>query len=104
MPWQTNGRITNPAASQVLADTGPVAEVQGMSPQVIASSTVGVGVILEHRDAANAATLKSHIFPLSANSSFEMNWDGYFDVQAGERLRLVTSAAATGSVQGSLVY
>lgn len=105
MSWTASGRITNPTLDQVLVDTGPlVAGVYFFS--VFAAATVASAFELQWRNAANAATLKSQIVAVPANTTiwgFEVANGLYIDVAASERIRIIQVAAVTGSVSVSLV-
>lgn len=104
MPWATQGRITNPGVSSVLADSGPLSSGTSYSPHIVISSTVAIQVVLQRRDSANTATLQEHIFPIAANQPFNLPIQGVIDIAEGERLRLMPNAAATGIAQGSLFW
>ena len=102
MAWATQGRQTSPAAGSVLADTGPLGG-QGYYPQVLVSSTVGTGAVLEVLG-ANGAVQKSQVLAVPANGTFEFTSRGDIEVVEGGRLRVTSFAAITGTIQASLFW
>lgn len=105
MPWQTQGRLTNPNAGAVVADTGPLPSGTSYSPQLVVSSTTTAQVLLQRRDAANAQTLTEQLIVCPANNTINISVTGYLnELQDNERIRLVLNANMTGSIQGSLFW
>jgi len=102
--WYTAGVQTNPAGGTVLADTGPLPASGGRPFKVILASTVGLGFTVEHRNAANNATLTSQNIPVTSNQPVELEFAPGPDMaNDDERLRVVTNALAVGQVQASLL-
>lgn len=103
--WFSAGRLTNPAAGAVLADTGPFSTgVGSLAVQAVVSSTVLAQVLLQHRDVANTTTLSEQLFVVPANSTYNLPLESALQgLQAGERFRLVLNAGITGTIQGSLI-
>ncbi len=105
MPWTTQGEITNPAASQVLADTGPLPPGTTYQPQIVVSTTANMRFLLERRNPANSASVQSHAFRLAANQTFDLGLLGNLDPWTdGERIRIISSAAQTLTCQASIFY
>jgi hypothetical protein len=101
----TQGRLTNPAAGAVLADTGSLVATPGLTPQVVVSSSVTAALILQRRDAANAVTQVEQLLVVNANTTFAVHIKGYVqDIQDGERVRVVTNAQTNGMMQASLFW
>ena len=104
----TSGRINNPSANAVLADTGPVPEITGYLAQVVVSSTVDAKVMLEIRNATNTATVWSFMIAVKASDTKPINFGGVFELEPVERLRLVMDpnlvGSLTGSIQGGLFW
>lgn len=104
--WLSSGRITNPIADQVIADTGAL---PGICRQFTAIASASVATIfeLQLRNAANTATLKSQILAVPASGSIttsDQPNNAAFCMADNERLRIVTVVGVTGSVSASLFY
>ncbi len=105
MPWFTQGRITNPAAGAVLADTGPLIGGPNYQPQAIVSSTIAAQILIQRRNATNTANVSEQLVVCPANSTFTLplvvnmseTW------QDDERVRLVINATINGTIQASLL-
>ena len=104
MPWATQGRLTNPTANTVLADTGPLPQGPTLAPQIVASSTVLVQLLFQRRNAANDATITEQSIVVLANSSTDIPIKHHMELQDGERLRVATFANVTGTVQASILW
>jgi len=91
----------NPAAGDVLADTGALAQDTSGSFNIIVSSSVMIAIAFERRNVANDQTIQSHLFPVGANGLVP---GIEFNVQAlqGERLRLIVDTPGNGRVQGTI--
>jgi hypothetical protein len=98
--WDTAGPLTNPVVNAILADTGPLGP-GGKSWSVWVSSSVAAVVVVEYRDAANAANVKAHTIPMAAMSTILITLPN-LDTADQERLRLRLNAAITGVMQGSI--
>jgi len=99
-----SGSFSNPAANTILADTGPLAagtyDVQG-SLSMAGTVAAGSGVfILEHRNAANNATLARLIdliiTPTHQQSGVLLPLMGYV-LSLNERLRAISPAQAVAN-------
>jgi len=102
--WYTAGVQTNPAGGTVLADTGPLPASGGRPFRVVLGSTVALGITVEHRNAANNATLTSQLTGVVANSGIELEFiPGPDMANDDERIRVVTNALAQGNVQASIL-
>lgn len=100
-PTVNGGTATAPAAGAVVADTGALTagsyrlEVTAGFADTLAA---GKGLLVEHRDAANTATVRTlAIIPAGVANSFEV---ARIVVAASERVRIVNAAiaGAAGSV------
>lgn len=97
----TQGALTNPAVNAILADSG-ARPPGGKTPAFVICTTVAAVVVLEYRDAANAANIYSQVFTVSANTCFRYEFPPVFDTADQERFRLRLNAAVTGTLQASL--
>jgi hypothetical protein len=96
--WFT-GRVAALGIQAVLADTGALPagvydfEVNMALADVLAA---GVGIFIEHRNAANAATLKDlgGVTPGASLSGYKIR---NYRLAANERVRLVGGSAAAGA-------
>jgi len=92
--WESEGAQTNPTASQVMADTGALAE--GLYDiRVICGATAAGSWVINRRNAANGADVGDQpVIYTAANTS---QWvQVTMSLEAGERVR-VTSGGLTGS-------
>ena len=101
MPWTSSGRITNPTAGQIVADSGALAGGT-REPLIAVACSVAVTLELQQRDAANAATLKSQIISVPANTFVAFHVPMGIPVGDGERLRLENVSAVTGVLSVSV--
>jgi len=99
------GRAVAPAAATVLADTGALA---AGDYEVVAhvgsddTAAAGKDVEVEHRDAANTATLHRHLVPVPGAGSWYVP---RIALALNERIRVVTGAAgAAGSIYTADIY
>lgn len=101
MSWQTNGILTNPTGGTVLADSGPLGAAK-RSICFVAAANITAIVVLEHRNAANDATLKSQAFMVLASAPLILTlpW-AVLDMADNERLRITLNATIVGSIQAS---
>jgi hypothetical protein len=98
----TAGPLTNPAINTILADTGPMI-AGSTAPAFVVCSTVASVVVLEYRDAANAANLYSQVFTVPLNSCFHYLYPTSWTTVDDERVRLRLNSAIVGSIQASLI-
>lgn len=105
---------TNPALNAVLADTGQLAagtyDVRAMvSTGILGAPQVFPVIDLQHRDAANLATLSSIPNQISVNTNIisdlhAITWTYATVIAANERLRFqLTSAAVTNGRIGTVI-
>lgn len=101
MTWHTEGPISNPVADTLLADTGPLTIGGTVYAIVLATGTAVVTFRVEHRNAANDASLVAFIMRVPANDtrSFDI---GALGIAPNERLRIVTVGAIVGNVQAMI--
>jgi hypothetical protein len=95
--WLT-GKQTAPAAGTVIADTGALnAGDYELRALACASALEGLDndIELQHRDAANAVTIKSLVLPIAPNMPPAVVEVGRFTLAAGERIRLVNVLAGS---------
>lgn len=105
MPWATQGRLTNPSAGAIVADTGALPAGTTYYPQVVVSSTATAQLIFQRRNAGNTVTISEQLVVCPANQTFQLSLNGNLDDWAdNERFRVVLNANVTGSVQGSIFW
>jgi hypothetical protein len=95
---KVSGKLTAPAAGAVICDTGQLAAgTYTFRIQAGASDTVAVakGVLIEHRNAANSATLWQVLVPVLAFEAFDIR----FPVATNERVRAIANIAGAASSQ-----
>lgn len=102
--WATNGVITNPTTGQVVADTGPLPATP-ISPVLLCWSSVGVGVTLHYRNAANTADLRTQRMALTTEGTpFQViNLPANITLNVNERLTLTVDAGFVGQIQCSIL-
>lgn len=103
MAWFTEGKKTQPAAGDVLADTGAVAAALTVAPlQVVITATLAVTVELRHYDTNGTTILKSHFIKCAANDTIAIPFANIV-LDTDQRLKVVNATATLGDVQASLV-
>jgi hypothetical protein len=100
-----SGQAVAPLAAALIADTGALAAGQyriECDCGIADVAAAGKGIAIEHRDAANAATLHSVVVP--AQDSRSVIWERTV-IAANERIRAVNLAVAgtAGSVFGASI-
>lgn len=88
-----------PAANAVLADSGQLAAGLydiDMFAAVADTLAVGKGIVIEHRNAANGATLQSYMGCPAGNGA-QLNLRGVV-VQTNERIRAIVMAGAPAAL------
>jgi len=106
--WYSEGIKTNPIAGDLLADTGALSLADNLrSPnktfKVMVSGTILARVEIQHRNAANSATLATQLLTVLADSQYL--WDPTISgitLAESERIRVVMFANALGSVSASI--
>jgi len=102
-----DGIANNPAASAILVDTGALAQgIFDIQVSMSGAITVGGGraLILEHRNAANAATLNNWSM-LLANTGVSMFSEQFaMTIALNERLRVIVEAGMTGEVTATIMF
>lgn len=101
MSWFTAGSQINPGAGVVLADTGPLVASSYTLSFLLAGSVLFTAVV-EYRDAANASTLQSQSFPITAANPVHLSNLTFAIANDGERIRVINSGVIAGSVQASI--
>ncbi|MDR7400049.1 MAG: hypothetical protein QN144_12180 [Armatimonadota bacterium] len=97
----TAGRLTNPGANTVLADTGPIPEDdQLFDVYATVRSSVGALIRCELRDDTNTNTLELTELNVPAGNTVHIKMPFY--IRKGQRIRLVLDAAITGNITASL--
>lgn len=92
---------TNPSTNQVLVDTGELTEGNYLLA-VTGYSTVAAVIEVEHRNAANDATLDSQRRNIGANLNDDFYFPNKIAVGAQERIRVILVAGITGTIQVSI--
>ncbi len=103
--WLVSGVVTNPAANQVVVDSGgfPIDSARGFC--VFAASTVGVVLRFQYVDVNGTSVLREQIIAVAANASNSFcppSGRMEVDTLAGQRFRVIVNAAVTGSLSVSL--
>jgi hypothetical protein len=101
--WVAGGLTVNPLANDVIVDTGALS-VGDYLFEFFIDSTVATRLIIEHRNAANGATLKSKEIPVAADSLVQIVLGNEFSLVDNERVRAIMKSSITGTVQGSIIY
>ena len=101
--WATEGALASPGAGVLLADTGELPTgIYEFS--IFIDSEVVAAVSIEHRNAANTATLKGQYARISDNTRFNRLYIAGYKMGANERLRIVNGVAIVGGIQASIIY
>ena len=100
MTWFSGAVAVNPAANDILADTGALAAGVSNVSVVVATSVAAI-VSIEHRDAANTTTLHSQLVAVSGLGTLSCELPGV-SLAANERIRLRNTTILVGSIQGSI--
>lgn len=106
MAWSTAGRIVNPTAGQVMADTGAVPSTGLDLSQcfVIMTSTVACFFVIERRNAANSAVISEQGVACAANATEKINFPPPLSLAGSERVRVTINGAVTGQAQASIIW
>lgn len=97
MTW-VSARVAAPVANSIIVDTGALAAGEYDFDAALCAAdtiTVGEGLILEHRNAANAATLHN-LGLVGSASSLQLRLRRY-TIAANERLRVISGTAAASA-------
>jgi hypothetical protein len=105
--WHASGIVVNPAAAQVIVDTGAMAASGGTFRRVNAfvCSSVAAVFNLQVRNGANTASTFEQIIAVPASACspiFYMPDYDAFPMEDNGRVRIIMQAAVTGSVSVSL--
>lgn len=99
--WFSEGVKVNPAANDILVDTGALP--QGTYRLMIcAGSTVASAFNIQWRNAANNANLFEHVLPVSAGGEICFDFD-MAEAQTDERLRVLARTIMVGTCQVSIM-
>jgi hypothetical protein len=101
MPWANSGRVTNPTAAQIVLDSGALT-LGTRRIVVVVSCSVDVATELQHRDAANATTLRSQVLSCKAFDTVSIEIPQGIDNLANERYRIENINAITGVLSVSV--
>lgn len=101
MSWAASGRLTNPTANAIVADTGPLSVGTRRLTIVLAASVTAI-CELQHRDAANALTLKSQIIVVPGNVLVPLDIPCGLDNALNERFRIELVQGITGLLSCSI--
>lgn len=104
MAWGTAGKLTDPGANAVLADTGPLAAV-AFVPTLICWANVACLITLRHRNAANNADVHAQQLSLTTEGDNSRIFGLPSSVTLGlnERLILTLDIAIVGQIQCSII-
>jgi len=100
--WYTAGILIAPVADVILADTGPMQDAGSMKIHILLSATVQGTAAIEHRNAANDASIRYQIVCFSAFQPYTMeipvvHW------ATGERFRVrLNENLPTAAIQASI--
>lgn len=103
--WISSGIVTNPTASQVLDDTGPITGPTQITFCLVASSTVAAIVDLQLVDSTGATVRNEQYFSIPANDTRDFCLPDGMNVTTaanGDHLRIINVTAITGKVAASL--
>ena len=100
--WVTEGISTTPAANEILADTGSLS-AGNYDFNVHYSTTVDTFFEIQHRNAANTATLGYRHCRLIINNSYDAFLPN-FKIASNERLRIIQGCAETDYVVADIYY
>ena len=100
--WVTEGISTTPAANEILADTGSLS-AGNYDFNVHYSTTVDTFFEIQHRNAANTATLGYRHCRLIINNSYDAFLPN-FKIASNERLRIIQGSAETDYVVADIYY
>jgi hypothetical protein len=101
MPWTSSGRLTNPIAGQIALDSGAL-PLGTRRIVVVMSCSVDVATELQHRDAANAATLNSQVLSCKAFDTVSIEIPMGLNNAANERYRIENISAIAGVLSVSV--
>lgn len=103
--WVDGAVVASPGAGVVLADTGALSAGEYVFAFFFTTSGFGTIFRIEHRDAANAVTLRSQIFNTIVGNPIEPVIPTKLLLAEGERMRTVhVSSVGTPTVQSSVMY
>ncbi len=96
------GFVVNPGAAAVLVDTGQLTAANRTFKAWMNGNAI-YDLIVEHRNAANAANIESWSLLVGGVGVGNMVvWDATFTVAANERVRIVTGGAVVGTVSACI--
>lgn len=100
----TNGAANNPAANQVIVDTGqlPAGNYDILLLMSARFSLLGGETIWEHRDAANAVTLSAWAIETGTDFALSQSLTFSMSIVEDERLRMISGQAGTGRISGTV--
>ncbi len=101
-----SGVVVNPAAAQVIVDSGAFPNSGNHRVDVWMASNGALGLFeIQWRNAANAATLATWGFILGTAGESTFNWGPFIlNMALNERIRIVTVAAIVGSVNATVQF
>lgn len=98
----TQGELTNPTAGLLVADTGQLAAGTWEFFLWISHGQNAINSYrMEHRNAANSASLNSHLFTVPGNEIIDAS-RFTLTLAVNERLRVIIVSAATGICQATI--
>ncbi len=96
-----SGPVVNPAAAQVIADTGQLTAAHHIIHWLL-NIDVGGDLHVEWRNAANAATLATWPYFIAGGGNASMFQPFIVNIALNERIRVITPAAVVGTVNATV--
>lgn len=106
MPWVDGPLVVNPAAGDILADTGSLPSGDYSVMILVTSEPVGIEVLFEQTDSAGAVIQRSLRLPITLAFMPLTLIPASIRVREGERLRVRNRATLVGGneVEASIFY
>lgn len=99
--WTSGGVTVNPIANDVIVSTGAL-DAGDYLFQIMLNASVASRFIIEHRNAADSATLDSIEVPLGIDQFIQPIFGNKISLAQSERIRVIIKTGVTGNVQGSI--
>lgn len=103
--WYSEGQKVNPAANDLLADTGAFKPSVNKTFKVLVSSSAAASIQLQHRDSANTTTLRSQLIHVVALTPLTIDpMVNGITLGENERFRVVVDTTLVGTIQASIFH
>lgn len=102
MAWVTQGKVNNPTAGLVLADTGAVGSAGPVSGNIVIWTDTSAFVTLRRRNATNTADIATQQLYINGQNLFFMP-AVTITLAVNERVQITNDNAFTGTIQASLI-